>query len=154
MTPTVAIGCGAGFSGDRTDAPIAVVNALSERTDPEFLNLETLGARTLADAQMARRRDRSSGFEPLLTELLSPILADCLRHGIRIVSNCGAANPMAAGLLIDTLSKDLGTPRPKVAVVLGDDQSKDLATLTRNPWEVNWPTELCRSNRLLQPLPI
>ncbi len=135
MTQTIGIGCGAGFSGDRTDAPIAVVNALAARTEPAFLILETLGERTLADAQMARRRDPSAGFEPLLAEMLRPVLADCLRHKIRIVSNCGAANPKGAAHLIEDLADELGIAKPKVAVVLGDDLTADLPTLPRSPWE-------------------
>ena len=57
---------------------------------------ETLAERTLALAQLARRRDPSAGYEPLLDRIVSPILAECLAHGIRIVSNFGAANPPAA----------------------------------------------------------
>jgi hypothetical protein len=30
-----------------------------------------------------------------MPEFLRPVLADCLQHGIRIVSNFGAANPPA-----------------------------------------------------------
>ena len=89
----VFIGCGAGFSGDRVDAPGTVVPYLATLEGLRFLILETLGERTLADAQKARLAEPDAGFEPLLDELLRPILAHCLDAGIRIVSNCGAANP-------------------------------------------------------------
>ena len=72
------VGCAAGFSGDRTDAAAPVVAALVEAGGPAFLLFETLAERTLALAQLARRSDPNLGFEPLLAELLRPVLADCL----------------------------------------------------------------------------
>ena len=51
------IGCGAGFSGDRPDAPEAVVATLSARGGPACLMLETLAERTLALAQLRRREN-------------------------------------------------------------------------------------------------
>ncbi|MBA4266827.1 MAG: hypothetical protein C0453_17260, partial [Comamonadaceae bacterium] len=75
----------------------------------------------LALAQLARRADPDQGFEPLLDEMLSPVLAQCLKHGVRIVSNMGAANPRAAARRIHALASELGLPRPRVAVIEGDD---------------------------------
>ena len=83
----------AGFSGDRVDAAGPVVDTLIARGGPAFLIFETLAERTLALAQLRRRADPDAGFEPLLDDLLRPVLARCLQHNIRIVSNFGAANP-------------------------------------------------------------
>ncbi len=90
------VGCAAGFSGDRTDAAGPVVDTLVARGGPSYLVFETLAERTLALAQLARRANREAGYEPLLDLIVSPILAKCLAHGVRIVSNFGAANPMGA----------------------------------------------------------
>ena len=117
------IGCAAGFSGDRTDAAGPVVDALIAAGGPAFLIFETLAERTLALAQLARRNDPEAGYEPLLVDLLQPVLAKCLAHGVRIVSNFGAANPAGAARRIHTLAKDLGLPAPRIAVVEGDDLS-------------------------------
>ncbi|AVS84778.1 hypothetical protein C8239_08380 [Paracidovorax avenae] len=117
------IGCAAGFSGDRTDAALPVVRALIGSGGPAVLIFETLAERTLALAQLARRTDPQAGFEPLLDELLRPVLALCLEHGIRIVSNFGAANPEGAARRIHQLAAELGLRRPRVAVVQGDDLS-------------------------------
>jgi hypothetical protein len=48
-------------------------------------------------------------------------LASCLMHGIRIVSNFGAANPLAAADAIAELSRSLNLRAPRIAVVSGDD---------------------------------
>ena len=120
---TLNIGCAAGFSGDRTDAAAAVVRTLIRRGGPSFLIFETLAERTLALAQLARRSDPDAGYEPLLDLMLAPVLADCLQHRIRIVSNFGAANPRGAARRILELARAQGLVPPRVAVVEGDDVS-------------------------------
>ena len=117
------IGCAAGFSGDRTDAAGPVVDALIASGGPAVLIFETLAERTLALAQLARRDDPEAGYEPLLDEMLRPVLARCLGHGVRIVSNFGAANPAAAARRIAGIARELGLRAPRVAVVHGDDVS-------------------------------
>lgn len=121
------IGCAAGFSGDRVDAAGPVVDTLiarlAERGGSACLIFETLAERTLALAQLRRRADPQAGYEPLLDLMLRPVLARCLQHGIRIVSNFGAANPAAAARHIQRMTQELGLPTPRIAVVHGDDLS-------------------------------
>ena len=120
---TLLVGAGAGFSGDRLDAAGPVVDTMIARGGPAVLIFETLAERTLALAQLARQGNDEAGYEPLLVEMLEPILERCLRHSIRIVSNFGAANPPAAARRIAQLARDLGLRPPKIAVVYGDDLS-------------------------------
>ncbi len=117
------VGCAAGFSGDRTDAAGPVVDALIAAGGPAVLIFETLAERTLALAQLARRDNPDAGYEPLLDDLLRPVLARCLASGVRIVSNFGAANPAGAARRIAALAHELGLRVPRVAVVHGDDLS-------------------------------
>ncbi|MBX3653485.1 MAG: DUF1446 domain-containing protein [Ramlibacter sp.] len=127
-TASLLIGCAAGFSGDRADAAGPVVDTLIARCDRSagqraFLIFETLAERTLALAQLRRRADPGAGYEPLLEDLLRPVLARCLTHGVRIVSNFGAAHPRAAAHCIQGLARELGLPAPRIAVIHGDDLS-------------------------------
>ena len=115
------VGSGAGFSGDRTDAAGSVVDALIDSGSPAFLIFETLAERTLALAHQAKRHNPSVGYEPLLDDMLGPVLARCLAHRIRIVSNFGAANPQGAAQRILAMAAEKGLRVPRVAVVLGDD---------------------------------
>jgi hypothetical protein len=85
------VGNGAGFSGDRVDAPIPVMRSLIKRGLPQAMFFECLGERTVALAQLERRRDPQLGYEPMLERLLEPILADAARAGIPILGNFGAA---------------------------------------------------------------
>ena len=120
---TLAVGCGAGFSGDRVDAGAPVVRTLIERGGPAALIFENLAERTLATQQLARRVNPALGYEPLLELELQPVLADCMAHGITIVGNFGAANPDGAAVLIQRLARDLGLRPPRIAVIRGDDLS-------------------------------
>ncbi|ASK21330.1 acyclic terpene utilization AtuA family protein [Halomonas sp. N3-2A] len=118
---TVVVGCGAGFSGDRTDAARPLVDALMSYDAPRALMFETLGERTLAAAQLRRIKDPDSGDEPLLEEFLSPVLSDCLANHITILGNFGAANPDAARRRIQQLAKRLGHSQACLATIQGDD---------------------------------
>ena len=120
---TLTVGCAAGFSGDRTDAAAPVVDTLIRRAGPAVLIFETLAERTLALAQLARKANPESGYEPLLDELVRPVLARCLDHSVRIVSNFGAANPRGAALRIHRIASELGCRTPRIAIVVGDDVS-------------------------------
>ncbi|NBU43264.1 MAG: DUF1446 domain-containing protein [Betaproteobacteria bacterium] len=121
------VGNASGFSGDRVDAAAPVVDTLIEWGGPSALFFETLGERTVALAQLEKRKNPERGFEPMLERLLEPILVKCLQHGITIIGNFGAANPPAAARLIAQLAARLGHPEARIAVVHGDDvQGLDL----------------------------
>ena len=124
QTTTLHIGCAAGFSGDRTDVAGPVVDVLIACGGSAVLIFETLAERTLALAQLARRSDPDGGYEPLLDDMLRPVLARCLAAGIRIVSNFGAANPAGAARRIAALAAEMGLPSPRIAIVEGDDLSR------------------------------
>jgi hypothetical protein len=113
------VGCATGFSGDRTDGAPPVVRTLAARGGGTLI-FETLAERTLALAQLARNQDPEAGYEPLLDDLVGPVLGDCLRHGIDIVSNFGAANPPAAARRIAAIAAEQGLPAPRIAVIHGD----------------------------------
>lgn len=115
------IGSGAGFSGDRIDAPQSVVAAIADAGQGGAVIFETLGERTLALGQIAKRQDARKGFEPLLEDLLEPVLARCIQAGIVIVGNFGQANPPAAAAAIQALAGRLGLGQLHIAVVTGDD---------------------------------
>jgi len=121
MNACFRVGNGAGFSGDRIDAALPVVDTLIEWGGPSAIFFETLGERTVALAQLEKRRDPQKGYEPMLERLLEPILLKCAQHSIPIIGNFGAANPMGAAKVIASLAKRLGLPNLKIGVVHGDD---------------------------------
>ncbi|NUT99985.1 acyclic terpene utilization AtuA family protein [Herbaspirillum robiniae] len=113
----VRIGAGAGYSGDRIE-PAA---ELAEKGDLDYLIFECLAERTIAIGQQARLADPDKGYDPLLAERMHAVLKTCADKGIRIVTNMGAANPLAAARRIREIARELGLPQLKVAAVSGDD---------------------------------
>jgi Acyclic terpene utilisation family protein AtuA len=124
------IGAGAGYSGDRIEPAVA----LAERGALDALVFECLAERTIALAQLRRSQDPRHGYDPLLEARMRAVLPACLRHGVTVISNMGAANPLAAGAATVGVAHELGLPRLRVAVVTGDDvlpwlQAHDAALL-------------------------
>ncbi len=113
---TIRIGCGAGFQGDRIDP--AVILAAQGRID--WLVLECLAERTVAAAQLRRLADPLQGYDPLLRARMEALLPLVKRNHFRLLSNLGAANPVAAGHQVIAIAQELGL-RLRVAVVTGDD---------------------------------
>ena len=118
---TVRLGSGAGFSGDRLEPALI----LAEQGELDYLVLECLAERTIALAQLRKQRDPDFGYDPLLQRRCEMLLPAVKRNGIRLLTNMGAANPIAAAQKVFELGRTLGTP-VRVAAVTGDDV---LATL-------------------------
>ena len=111
------IGSGAGYSGDRIDP----ARDLAERGELDALVFECLAERTIALAQLRHLRDREQGYDLLLKERMRAVLPACVRQGTTLITNMGAANPVAAGQAVLQVARELGLTRLRVAVVTGDD---------------------------------
>ena len=117
MAPnSVRIGSGSGFQGDRLEPAVI----LASQGELDYLALECLAERTIALAQLRRLADPAAGFDPLLEKRIGSLLPLAKRNGIRLITNMGAANPLAAGRKVVELAKRMGIA-VKVAVVTGDD---------------------------------
>ncbi|RON47630.1 acyclic terpene utilization AtuA family protein [Pseudomonas frederiksbergensis] len=129
---TLRIGSGAGYSGDRIEPAIE----LAEHGDLDYLVFECLAERTIALAQQARLLDPQAGFDPLLGERMRRVLpfvgrgADGQRRRLRVITNMGAANPLAAAREVRRIAGELGLSGLKVIALSGDDV---LATLLQDP---------------------
>ena len=116
MAGALRIGGGAGFAGDRIGPAVDLV----ERGELDFLVLECLAERTIALGHQRRLQDPTAGYDQRLDSWIRALAPALSRHGTRLVSNFGSANPAAAGQRIRDLCDDLGVALD-VAVLLGDD---------------------------------
>ena len=91
-TDHLRIGAGASFADDR----IAPAVELAERGELDYLVFECLAERTVARENLTRMKQPDKGYTPRLLDRIGAVLPACLRNGVRIVSNMGAANPDAA----------------------------------------------------------
>jgi hypothetical protein len=113
---TVRIGCGAGFAGDRLEPAVD----LAERGGLDDIVLECLAERTIALGHQRRLADPAAGYDPRLVARFSRLLPVAVERGVRVLTNMGAANPLAAGRVTRDLLDAAGLAA-RVAVVTGDD---------------------------------
>ncbi len=116
MKDKIRIGCGAGFSGDRLEPAVV----LAKEGQLDYLVLECLAERTIALAQKSKLQDPASGYDPMLERRIRSLLPVILDNRIRLITNMGAANPLAAADRIIQIARE-NDLRVKVAVITGDD---------------------------------
>src|SRR6202162_5213622 len=92
----VRIGAGAGYSGDRIEPAVE----LARDGNLDYLVFECLAERTIAIAQQTRLRAPDKGYDPLLVERMEAVLPDALSRKVKIITNMGAANPLAAAACV------------------------------------------------------
>ena len=114
---TVRVGSGAGYSGDRIEPAVE----LAEHGALDYLVFECLAERTIALAQQHRQRDPAAGFDPLLRQRMRAVLPACHARGVRVITNMGAANPLAAARATAAVATELGLAGLRIAAVTGDD---------------------------------
>ncbi|MHA6633954.1 acyclic terpene utilization AtuA family protein [Citrobacter farmeri] len=124
---TIRIGSGAGYAGDRIEPAVE----LAEKGGLDYLVFECLAERTIAIGQKQKQQDPNKGYNELLEARMRAVLPTCHAKSVRIISNMGSANPVAAGKAVLKIAQELGLHGLKVAVVTGDEvlsliQSMDL----------------------------
>lgn len=113
----IRIGSGAGYSGDRIEPAIE----LMEKGNIDYIGFECLAERTIALAHEQMLRDPSKGYNELLEYRMERILPVLARKRVRVTTNMGAANPTAAMNVTKNMAKAMGLRSLKIAAVLGDD---------------------------------
>ncbi len=114
---TIRIGGGAGYSGDRIEPAVE----LARYGKLDYLVFECLAERTIALAQRARLTDPSAGYDPLLVERMEAVLPICHDQGVRIITNMGGANPVAASARVIEVARRHQLNGLTVATVTGDN---------------------------------
>ena len=114
---TIRIGAGAGYSGDRIEPAVELV----EKGDIDYLIFECLAERTIAIGQQMRMADPDKGYDLLLADRMHAVLRTCHKKGIKIITNMGAANPISGAAKIKEIAQSLGLKKLKIAAVTGDD---------------------------------
>ena len=112
----INIGCGAGFSGDRLEPAVV----LADKAGLDYLVLECLAERTIAIAQKQKLSNPNAGYDPFLERRISSLLPYLVKNKITLITNMGAANPIAAAKKALEIAKKGGF-NLKIAAVYGDD---------------------------------
>ena len=113
----VRIGSGAGYGGDRIEPAIDLI----KQGNLDYIIFECLAERTIAQAQLQKLRNPNKGYNEWLEYRMKKILPHCSKNKVKIITNMGAANPLAAVKKIKEIAYELNIPAINIAVVVGDD---------------------------------
>ena len=113
----IRIAAGAGFAGDRIEPALDIIR----RGKADYIIFECLAERTLALAQRQKAACPDQGYNPLLEYRFRRIIPLLREHPIQIITNMGAANPVAAARKISRIAEESGIAGLKIAAVTGDD---------------------------------
>ncbi|OMP00439.1 hypothetical protein COLO4_12678 [Corchorus olitorius] len=100
----VYIGCGAGFGGDR---PMAALKLLSRVKELDYIVLECLAERTLAERYQAMVSG-GDGYDSKISDWMSLLLPLAMEKGTCIITNMGAMDPLGAQEKVLEIAGSLG----------------------------------------------
>ena len=113
----IRIGSGAGYAGDRLEPALELI----EKGDINYISFECLAERTIAIAQQEKLKNPNKGYNGLLEYRMDKVLPLAWDKKVKIITNMGAANPVAGAEVIARIAKEKGIKGIKIAAVLGDD---------------------------------
>ena len=109
----IRIGSGAGYAGDRIEPAVE----LMEKGNLDYIIFECLAERTIAIGQQDKMKDPTKGYNQLLEARMRKILKLAKDNHIKVITNMGAANPVAAAEKTAEIAKELGVSGLKIAYV-------------------------------------
>ena len=117
MMKTIRIAAGAGYAGDRIEPALEIIRL----GNVDYIIFETLAERTIALAQKEKLSHPNRGYNPLLDYRMQKILPLLKDHPVKIITNMGAANPVAAAKRIREIACEFGLENLNIAAIVGDD---------------------------------
>lgn len=113
----IRIGSGAGYGGDRIEPAID----LMEKGNIDYIAFECLAERTIALAQEQKIINPELGYNEFLEYRMERVLPLCKKNKVKVITNMGAANPIAAVRVVKEMAQSMGIEGLKIAAVVGDD---------------------------------
>jgi len=112
----VRIGCATGWARDRFEP----AGQLVEHGQLDYLCFDSMSEVTMSAVQVAMlEQEKVPPYDPYLELRLAPILKACKEKGVRIITNQGWLDPVAAANKVLEIAKAQGISGLKVAAVSG-----------------------------------
>lgn len=112
----IRLGCATGWARDRFEPAADLV----ARGQLDYLCFDSMSEVTMSAAQVAMLEQSDvPPYDPYLELRLAPILKDCKARGVRIVTNQGWLDPVAAAQKVMSIARAQGIHDLKVAAVSG-----------------------------------
>lgn len=122
-------------------------SALVAQGGIDYLCFECMSEVTMSAAQAAIRDGGSTvPYDPYLIDRMRPILKDCKEKGIKVISNQGWLDPVAAAKQVCGLAHELGIADLKVAAVSGGNLTSIITELGIHFIENGQPVSACRES--------
>lgn len=114
---SVRIGCGSGYWGDALDPAVEI----AEKGNVDYMGFDHLAELTMAILARQKAKDPTKGYIPDIVPWFETLLPICQKNGIKMISNGGGSNPLAAGDAIAEVCRKLDIHGLKLGIVTGDD---------------------------------
>lgn len=114
---TILIGNAGGYWGDD---PYALRRQVYGDLKLDYISIDFLAEITMSILQKQKAKDPNAGYARDFITTIEPVLEQCLKKKIKIITNAGGVNPNACAHALLELAKKLNLEL-RVAVVEGDD---------------------------------
>ncbi len=125
---SIRIGSGAGFSGDRLEPAIDLI----EKGNLDYIIFECLAERTIAIAQEEKFLNPDKGYNSLFSYRMEQVIPKAVKNRVKVITNMGAANPISALEVAIKIAEKNKLTGVKIAAVVGDDISQNIKEYFNN----------------------
>ncbi|HZV12643.1 MAG TPA: acyclic terpene utilization AtuA family protein [Candidatus Kapabacteria bacterium] len=117
MKDKIRIASGQGFWGDWLQAPLMQVT----KGPIDYMMMDYLAEVTMSIMQKQKLKNPNLGYAKDLVETCEQILPHLVKNNIKLITNGGGVNPLAARDAVFKVAEKLGIKNLRIGVVLGDD---------------------------------
>jgi Acyclic terpene utilisation family protein AtuA len=132
----VRLGSATGWARDRFEPALELVR----HGNVDYLCFDSMSEVTMSAAQVQRMEETSTvPYDPYLRPRMEPILKECKQKGIRIITNQGWLDPVAAADEVLRIARQQGIDDLKVAAVVGGILTDRIADMNLDFVETGTP---------------